>query len=67
MQILDRGKIAAEGGELKGLKEQIEQLKESDGYLFEDEAPARGGRQIENGGDVGKFDMNQAIRQAAGK
>ena len=67
MQILDRGKIAAEDDELKGLEEQIKQLKESDGYLFEDEAPARGGRQIENGGDVGKFDMNQAIRQAAGK
>ena len=66
MKLLDRDAITQKGDALHGLKEQIEKLKETDAYLFEDVVPEKGGTHIE-GGSEQKFDMNAAIRAAANR
>lgn len=53
---------SAEGGELTGLKEQMEALKSASGYLFEDAADPRGGSPDAGNAGSGTFDMNQFLR-----
>lgn len=62
MRLLDMEKISIdEKGEITGLKEQVEPLKASSGYLFSDVADGSGGRPPESsGGDT--FDMNAFLR-----
>lgn len=51
---LDLSKVTLqEDGTLSGLSEQLEALKQSDGYLFGDDAPAGGGSRGNSGGSHG--------------
>lgn len=67
MRLIDTGKIAEKDGEITGLGEQIEALKQSDGYLFADEPGTAGGVDITHEPGGGRtFDMDKAIRRMAG-
>jgi len=72
--LLDRSKIATDKkGNLTGVEEQVKALRESKGFLFEqDEKPPRGGfggKQdiIEPGGATTNAAMNNVIRAMAGR
>lgn len=67
MQIIDKTQIQQDEKGLSGLEEQMAQLKESDPYLFEEDAPPKGGTHIQGDAGGSKMDMSQAIRQAAGR
>ncbi|MCT4686075.1 phage scaffolding protein [Vallitalea sp.] len=45
MALLNLDVIKVDGSDLLGLKEQLEKLKESDGYLFGEDGPGVGGRE----------------------
>lgn len=47
--LLDTEKIKFEDGKLYGLDEQLKALQESDGYLFGDDPPAKGGDDFSKG------------------
>lgn len=70
-RMIDMSKISLDGENLIGLTDQIEALKKSDPYLFEDEPSANGGFDPHQnvGGFVGgtNASVNAAIRQLAGR
>lgn len=69
LKSIDLGKVSEANGQLFGLNEQLEALKASDAYLFEDAAAPRGGVEPNSGDAAGagaNFSINQAIRHAAG-
>lgn len=61
-RLLDNDKITVEAdGKVSGLKEQVEPLKQSSGYLFTDTPDTSGGNP--NSGNAGNtFDMNAFLR-----
>lgn len=63
LKLLDRNKIvfADDGSITSGLKEQVEPLKESRGFLFSDSPDPNGGNQNPGNGG-GAFDMNAFLR-----
>lgn len=54
--LLDQDKIEVEeDGSVKGLEDQLKEIKESESYLFdteEDEGPTRSGSEVEGGGNM---------------
>lgn len=61
-RLLDNEKITlGADGKVSGLREQVEPLKESSGYLFADAPDARGGN-AEGGNPGNTFDMNAFLR-----
>lgn len=67
MRLIDAGKLSEKDGAIMGLDEQIESLKKTDGYLFDDEPGAAGGVDTAREPGAGKtLDMNKAIRKMAG-
>ncbi len=70
MALLDMEAVTFVDGQFEGLEEQLEALKESDGYLFK-ELPSRGGANPAGGGNHASKDpgaeMNKLIRGAFGK
>lgn len=61
-RLLDDSKITiADDGTISGLKEQVEPLKESSGYLFSDTPDPQGGNPNPGPGG-GTFDMNAFLR-----
>lgn len=72
MPLLHQDKITEKDGKLEGLTEQIENLKKSDGYLFDDDQGGNGGfdGSQDLGGSGGGNDnskVNALIRAAAGR
>lgn len=70
LRMIDQGKVTEDNGNLLGLADQLEALKKSDAYLFEADYSPNGGvdPNSERGGALGaNFDVNQAIRAAAGR
>lgn len=59
---LDLEKIKDDEGKITGLEEQILPLKESKGYLFNDEIPSKGGSHLEHSKEQEKLTMNDLIR-----
>ena len=73
IKMIDRGKITENDGHIYGLNEQIEALKKTDAYLFEEEKPQQtpaGGIDPHNDPSLQKPTTNSAIndmiRRAAG-
>jgi len=71
MPLLQMDKIAEKDGKLTGLTEQVDALKKSAAYLFEEESAHRGGfpgsQDIGGGTDNTNAAMNAAIRAASGR
>jgi outer membrane murein-binding lipoprotein Lpp len=70
MSQLKLDKITEKDGKLSGFDEQIEALKKSDAYLFVEQTSARGGvigGDQNIGGESLNHEVNNAIRQAAGR
>lgn len=63
LKLLDRNKIvfADDGSIASGLKEQVEPMKESSGFLFSDSPDPNGGNPNPGNGG-GAFDMNAFLR-----
>lgn len=62
LKLIDSGRISiAESGEVVGLKDQIEPLRKSSGYLFADTPTDRGGAPAAGAGTDG-FNMNEFLR-----
>ena len=60
---LDMSKISMDGETIKGVEEQLEQLKKEKGYLFEDGSTSTGKRHEGSGGKS----ANDALRAAFGR
>ncbi len=70
MRMIDQSKITESNGKIYGLSEQIEALKETDAYLFEDKSQSAGGVDPHNDPETkrGTNDtVNDMIRRAAGR
>lgn len=66
--LLDHTKIEFRDGQLKGAKEQLEELRKTDGYLFENDEGGGGiiaGRQV-GGTGGGKTELEQTLERAFG-
>ena len=72
LRMVDQSKVSIDGENLLGLSEQLEALKKSDAYLFEDAPGANGGvdphqNPSGSGAANNNWSVNQAIRAAAGR
>lgn len=68
--MIDTSKVVEANGQYTGINEQIEALKKSDAYLFEDTPSGSGGvdpHQPPAGSATGNASINDAIRRAAGR
>lgn len=71
MPLLHQDKITEKDGKLEGLTEQIDSLKKSDSYLFDDDQGGNGGfdggQNLGGSGGGDNSAVNAAIRAAAGR
>ena len=71
MKMIDTSKITEKDGNIYGLKEQIDALKETDAYLFETEGGSAGGIDPHNdpqgGSTPPNMQINEMIRRASGR
>ena len=71
MKMIDQSKITENNGQFYGLNEQIEALKQTDAYLFEDKQASSGGVDPHNDPNSQKpgtnEQVNDMIRRAAGR
>ena len=61
---LDMSLVKLDGDKLLGLSEQLESLKKSDGYLFEDEDGGSGGARVNTGGHHNSNNNTDAFMSA---
>lgn len=61
---LDMSLVKLDGEKLLGLSEQLEALKKSDGYLFEDEDGGNGGPRVNTGGSHNNNNNNDTFMSA---